>query len=205
MKILAVAFNYREHQAELVDLSVQQEDPVVFHKGDSLLRPGAPLFLPDWSRQIDYEGEIVVQIDRVGKHIAERFAHRYYSKVSVGIDFTARDWQRCAKAEGLPWSIAKSFDGAAAVGDWVDKSELGYPERPLSFRLEVNGQTRQRASSSEMIHSIDRIIAYISQFYTLKMGDIIFTGTPAGTGTCVIDQALDGYLGDRHVLHVAIK
>lgn len=205
MKILAVAFNYREHQSELVDLAVVQDEPIIFHKGDSLLRPGYPLYLPDWSQQIDYEGEIVVQIDRVGKNIAERFAHRYYSKVSVGIDFTARDWQRKAKSEGLPWSIAKSFEGSAVVGDWIDKSELGYPENPLSFRLDVDGETRQSATSREMIHSIDHIVAYISQFYTLKMGDIIFTGTPAGIGTCSIGQYLDGYLNDRHILHVPIK
>lgn len=205
MKILAVAFNYPSHRGELPDLAHESQAPVLFHKGDILLRPNMPLFLPDWSEQIDYEAELVVQIDRVGKHIAERFAHRYYSKVSVGIDFTARDWQRRAKASGQPWSIAKSFEGSAAVGTWVDKAELGYPASPLTFRLEVDGQMRQRGSSDEMLHSIDKLIAYVSQFYTLKMGDILFTGTPAGVGACQIGQRLDGYLAERHVLHVDIK
>lgn len=205
MKILAVAFNYADHESELPDLAHKGQDPIIFHKGDSLLRPGMPLFLPDWSSQIDYEGELVVQIDRVGKHIAERFAHRYYSKVSVGIDFTARDLQRKAKQTGLPWSIAKSFEGSAAVGAWIDKAELGYPNEPIAFRLEVDGKVRQASDSSHMLHSIDKLIAYVSQFYTLKIGDILFTGTPSGIGTCQIGQSLDGYLGDRHVLHVGIK
>lgn len=205
MKILAVAFNYPDHKTELPQLVGSDADPVIFHKGDSLLRPNMPLFLPDWSKQIDYEAELVVQIDRVGKHIAERFAHRYYSKVSVGIDFTARDWQLKAKKMGQPWSIAKSFEGSAAVGTWIDKTDLGYPEQPLSFRLEVDGEVRQQSNSSAMLHSIDKLIAYVSQFYTLKMGDILFTGTPSGIGACQIGNKLDGYLGDRHVLHVDIK
>ncbi len=211
MKILAVGLNYRTHTEELppliggVELSRQEHRPIIFHKGDSVLRPQMPFFLPEWSSQIDYEAEIVVQIDRVGKCIAERFAHRYYSKLSIGIDFTARDLQRDAIASGLPWTESKAFDNAAAIGQWVDKAELGYPASPIELRLDVDGETRQRALSSEMIHSIDRLIAYVSQQHTLKMGDILFTGTPAGVGPCRIGQSLDGYLAGRHLLHVEIK
>lgn len=211
MKILAVGLNYRSHAEELppiingVELPCREHRPVIFHKGDSILRPHMPFFLPDWSKQIDYEAEIVVQIDRVGKCIAERFAHRYYSKVSIGIDFTARDLQRAAISDGLPWTESKAFDNAAAIGQWVDKSELGYPETPIELRLDIDGETRQRALSSEMICSIDRLIAYVSQQHTLKMGDILFTGTPAGVGPCHIGQRLDGYLSGRHLLHVDIK
>lgn len=209
MKILAVGFNYAQHREESTELLTRGLDtggePIIIHKGDSLLRAGYPFFLPEWSSQIDYEGEIVVQITRVGKCIAERFAHRYYDKVSVGIDFTARDLQAKAIREGLPWSSSKSFDGSAAVGEWVDKTSLGYPEIPLEMRLEVDGEVRQQATSTEMLHSIDRIIAFVSQRHTLKMGDIIFTGTPSGVGTCRIGQKLDGYLSGRHLLHVDIK
>lgn len=211
MKILAVGLNYHSHTQELsplidgVELPGCEHRPVIFHKGDSVLRPQMPFFLPDWSTQIDYEAEIVVQIDRVGKCIAERFAHRYYSKLSIGIDFTARDLQRAAISAGLPWTESKAFDNAAAIGQWVDKEELGYPGSPVELRLDVDGETRQRALSSDMICSIDRLIAYVSQQHTLKMGDILFTGTPAGVGPCRIGQRLDGYLAGRHLLHVDIK
>ncbi len=209
MKILAVGFNYPQHLAEaphLVGREIEQRaEPVIIHKGDSVLRPGKPFYLPDWSEQIDYEGEIVVQIDRVGKYIAERFAHRYYSKVSIGIDFTARDLQRTAIARGEPWTMSKAFDSSAAIGDWIDKRELGYPECPIEMRLEVDGTVVQRATTDSMLHSIDHIIAYVSRQHTLKMGDVIFTGTPAGVGPCRIGQCLDGYLGAHHLLHVEIR
>lgn len=208
MKILAVGFNYSTHQDEapcLLNRTYAEQEPIVFHKGDSILRPGAPFFLPDWSNQIDYEVEIVVHITRVGKHIAERFAHRYYDEVSVGIDFTARDLQREAIAHGRPWSMAKAFDGSAAIGTWINKAELGYPAEPITFSLEVDGALRQQGSSEQMLHSIDKLIAYISRYHTLKMGDIIFTGTPAGVGQCQIGQRLDAYLCGRHLLHVPIK
>lgn len=208
MKILAVGFNYPTHRNEAEQLSYSMCDSdaiTIFHKGDSILRPGKPFFLPDWCKQMDYEGEIVVQIDRVGKYISERFAHRYYNKVSIGIDFTARDLQRQAIATGAPWTMSKAFDNAAAVGSWIDKSKLGYPDKPIAMRLEVDGVTKQQALSSEMLHSIDQIIAFVSTQHTLKMGDIIFTGTPSGVGTCQIGQRIDGYLGDEHLLRVDIR
>lgn len=208
MKILGIGLNYPSHLHE-IDLASGRTDynskPIIFHKGDSLLRPGAPFFLPDWSEQIDYEVELVVRINRVGRYIAERFAHRYYDEISVGIDFTARDLQRKAIASGEPWTLSKAFDGCAAVGEWVSKEELNFPANALHFSLKVDGQVRQNGCSSDMIHSIGRIIAYVSQFYTLKIGDLLFTGTPAGVGPCVVGQSLDAYLGERHLLHVPIR
>lgn len=208
MKILGVGFNYREHKAEAPDLGIglpHQPEPLFFHKGDALLKQGMPFFLPDMGSRIDYEAELVVQICRVGKCIAERFAHRYYQHITLGIDFTARDLQRAAIAEGKPWLSAKVFDGSAVVGRWVDKETLGYPERPIPFTLRHNGLEVQRSDSSYMIHSIDQLIAYISRYQTLRMGDLIFTGTPAGTGPVAIGDRLEGYLGEERVLELAIK
>lgn len=209
MKILAVGFNYREHCDEALTVTGQAEhaeaEPIVFLKGDSTHRLGKPFFLPDWSNQIDYEAEIVVQIDRVGKYISERFAHRYYNKVSIGLDLTARDLQRRAIAEGKPWTMSKCFDSAAVVGEWIDKSELSYPDKAIELRLDCDGVTVQQALSSDMIHSIDRIIAYVSQQHTLKMGDIIFTGTPSGVGTCRVGQRYTGYLSGHKLLELEIK
>lgn len=208
MKILGVGFNYREHKAEAPDLGIglpHQPEPLFFHKGDALLKQGMPFFLPDMGSRIDYEAELVVQICRVGKCIAERFAHRYYQHITLGIDFTARDLQRAAIAEGKPWLSAKVFDGSAVVGRWIDKEALGYPERPIPFTLRHNGLEVQRSDSSYMIHSIDQLIAYISRYQTLRMGDLIFTGTPAGTGPVAIGDRLEGYLGKERVLELAIK
>ena len=208
MKILGVGFNYREHKAEAPDLGIglpHQPEPLFFHKGDALLKQGMPFFLPDMGSRIDYEAELVVQICRVGKCIAERFAHRYYQHITLGIDFTARDLQRAAIAEGKPWLSAKVFDGSAVVGRWLDKDTLGYPERPIPFALRHNGREVQRSDSSYMVHSIDQLIAYISRYQTLRMGDLIFTGTPAGTGPVAIGDRLEGYLGKERVLELAIK
>lgn len=208
MKILAVGLNYPSHVDEsalVLGQELKRGEPIIFHKGDSILRPNAAFYLPEWSEQIDYEVELVVKISRVGKHIATRFAHRYYDEVSVGIDFTARDLQRRAIASGQPWVMSKAFDYSAAVGRWVRKDVLGYPERPLEFSLCVDGELRQQGSSADMIHSIDELIAYVSQFHTLKMGDILFTGTPAGVGACSIGQRLEACIGREILLTVPIK
>lgn len=210
MKILGVAYNYHNHQEESKEiLGISEKnlsaEPIIFHKGDSILRPGRPFFLPEWSEQIDYEAEIVVMIDRVGKCISERFAHRYYSELSIGLDMTARDLQRRAISEGKPWTASKAFDNSAIIGRWMKKEELGYPAQPLEMRLERNGEVVQRALSSEMLHSIDKLIAYISEQHTLKMGDIIFTGTPVGVGSCHIGDLFAGYLGEHKLLEVEIK
>lgn len=208
MKILAVGLNYPSHVGEsalVLGQELERGEPIIFHKGDSLLRPNASFYLPDWSEQIDYEAELAVQINRVGKYISPRFAHRYYQYISLGIDFTARDLQHRAIATGRPWSMAKAFDNSVALGHWVDKEELGFPAKAIDFRLEVDGVVRQLGSSSDVLRSIDEIIAYVSQWHTLKMGDVIMMGTPSGVGPCVAGMTLEGYLADRHVLTVPIK
>ncbi len=212
MKILAVGFNYPCHQAEAnsslfteKDRYTQSDELVFFHKGDSLLRPNTPFFIPEWSQQIDYEAEIVVQIDRVGKYISERFAHRYYSKLSIGIDLTARDLQREAIRLGRPWTASKAFDNSAVVGSWIDKNDLNYPNEAIRLKLLRNGEIVQEALSSNMLHSIDKIIAHISERHTLKMGDIIFTGTPSGIGKCEIGQHFEGYLNEYKLLELDIR
>ena len=195
MKIFAVGMNYIQHNKELDGALYKPEKPVIFTKADSsLLKDGKPFFVPDWSSQVDYEAEFVVRICRLGKSIPVRFAHRYYDAVTVGIDFTARDWQREARQKGLPWDICKGFDGAAVIGEWQPVSEL------MNFRLDVNGQTVQQGCSDEMLYGIDELISYISQFYTLKTGDLLYTGTPAGVGPVHIGDHLQGYLEDCKVL-----
>lgn len=209
MKILAVGFNYPDHKDEFKNITSSDvlggTSPIIFHKGDSVHRLGRPYYLPDWSKQIEYEAEIVVQIDRVGKYISERFAHRYYNKLTIGLDLTARDLQKQAIALGQPWTSSKCFDSSAIVGEWIDKRELGFPEQAVHMRLDCDAQTVQQALSSEMLHSIDEIIAYVSQQHTLKMGDLIFTGTPAGVGRCAIGQHFTGYLNEHLLLELDIK
>ncbi len=170
----------------------------------ALLQWGRPFFLPDFSEEVHYEMEVVVKIDRLGTNIAERFAHRYYSEVTVGIDFTARDLQRRQKERGLPWEIAKSFDNSAAIGTFVPISDFEDISN-LDFHLDINGKTVQRGNTSDMIYTVDKIISYISRFFTLKMGDILFTGTPVGVGSVVINDHLQGYLGDRKLLDFRVK
>ena len=195
MKIFAVGMNYILHNKELDGALYKPEKPVIFTKADSsLLKDGKPFFIPDWSSQVDYEAELVVRICRLGKGIPVRFAHRYYDAVTVGIDFTARDWQREARQQGLPWDICKGFDGAAVIGEWQPVSEV------MHFRLDVNGRTVQQGCSDEMLYPIDELISYISQFYTLKTGDLLYTGTPVGVGSVHIGDHLQGYLEDRKVL-----
>ena len=209
MKILAVGFNYPSHKNESSSISSKvlspSSDPIIFHKGDSLHRLGHPYYIPEWTNELEYEAEIVVQINRVGKCISERFAHRYYDNLSIGIDFTARDLQREAIKRGEPWTRSKAFDGSAVVGEWISKQEFNFPEKAIELRLESDNQLVQHAFSDEMIHSIDQIIAYISQQHTLKIGDLIFTGTPAGVGACKIGQKLVGYLNQHKLLELVLK
>ena len=203
MKIIAVGMNYAAHTQELNFSS--PAEPVIFMKADtSLLRKGMPFFVPDFSQAIDYETEVVVKISRLGKNIAERFAHRYYEEITVGIDFTARDLQDKLRKEGLPWEISKAFDNAAAVGNFIPKTEAGDLKK-IDFRLDINGSTVQRGNTQDMLFSIDRIIAYVSRFFTLKTGDLIFTGTPSGIGRVHINDRLEGYLLDKKLIDVKIK
>ena len=204
MKIIAVGMNYAEHNKELHH-SLKLSEPTIFMKSDSsLLKDGKPFFIPDFSSEIHYETEIVVKIDRLGKNIAERFAHRYYNEVTVGIDFTARDLQRELRAKGLPWEICKAFDNSAVVGTFVPLDRVGDINR-IPFHLDINGQKVQEGNTSDMLFPVDRIIAYVSRFFTLKIGDLIFTGTPAGVGPVSINDHLQGYIGEQKLLDFHIK
>lgn len=197
--------NYAEHNKELDGTLVIPEDPVIFTKADSaLLKDGRPFFIPDFTEQCDYETELVVRICRLGKSIAPRFAHRYYDAVTVGIDFTARDLQRKLRAEGKPWEICKGFDGAAVVGDFVPVEEFADIQN-LDFRLDIDGKTVQQGNSRHMIFPVDALIAYISRFFMLKTGDLIYTGTPAGVGPVHVGEHLEGYLGERKLLEFNVR
>ena len=172
-------------KVEMSHFPVEKGGITLFLKPDTALtRPDWPFFVPDWSEQIEYETELVVRINRLGKYIPERFAHRYYDEITLGIDFTARDIQRQLSQKGLPWEIAKGFDGAAYCGQkWLRLSEMNDKNvQDLHFEMQLNGETRQVGWTGDMIHSVDQIIAYASRFYLLKTGDLIFTGTPAGVG-----------------------
>ena len=205
MKIFAVGMNYAAHHRELHDTLKKPEEPVVFTKADSaLLKPGRPFFVPDHLGQIDYEAEVVVRICRLGKNIPTRFAHRYYDAITVGIDFTARDLQRRASQNGQPWTICKGFDGSAAIGDWVPKEKFLDIQR-IHFHLDINGATVQEGCTSDMLFTVDEIISYISQFFTLKTGDLLYTGTPAGVGPVHIGDQLEGWLEERRVLDVKCR
>lgn len=205
MKIFAIGMNYALHNKELHSTLSKPEKPVIFLKADSaLLKDHKPFFVPDFMGRVDYETELVVRICRLGKSVPQRFAHRYYDAVTVGIDFTARDMQHTLSEKGLPWDICKGFDGAATIGDWVDVDKFR-DIQAIHFHLDINGQTVQEGCTSDMLYKVDEIIAYISQFYTLKTGDILYTGTPAGVGPVHIDDHLEGYLEDRKVLEFNCK
>lgn len=205
MKIFAVGMNYIQHNKELDGTLYKPEEPVIFTKADSaLLKDSKPFFLPDELGRIDYETELVVRICRLGKSIPQRFAHRYYDAVTVGIDFTARDLQNRLRAEDKPWDLCKGFDGSAAIGEWVSIEKFR-DIQAIHFRLDINGNTVQEGCSSDMLFKVDEIIAYISQWFTLKTGDILYTGTPAGVGPVHIDDHLTGWLEDRKVLEFNVK
>ena len=205
MKIFAVGMNYIQHNKELDGALYKPERPVIFTKADSaLLKDHKPFFIPDWSEQVDYETELVIRTCRLGKSVHERFAHRNYDAVTVGIDFTARDWQREARKEGHPWEICKGFDGSAVIGEWVPKEKF-LDVQALHFHLDINGTTVQEGCASDMLYKIDELIAYISQFFTLKTGDLLYTGTPVGVGPIHINDHLEGWLEERKVLEFNCK
>ena len=205
MKIFAVGMNYLEHNKELHGSLFKPEEPVIFTKADSaVLKDHKPFFIPDYMGRIDYETEIVVRISKLGKNISERFAHRYYDAVTVGIDFTARELQKKLRAGGKPWDLCKGFDGSAALGEWVSLDKFR-DIQALHFHLDINGNTVQEGCTSDMLYRVDQLIAYISQYFTLKTGDILYTGTPAGVGPVHIDDHLEGYIEDRKVLEFNCK
>lgn len=205
MKIIAVGMNYAQHNRELGHTQENRE-PVIFLKPDSaILKDGKPFFIPDFSTEIHYEAEVVVRICRLGKHIAPRFAHRYYDAVTVGIDFTARDLQRRFRECGNPWELCKGFDNSAAIGTFLPLEQAGGDVQALDFRLTVDGREVQHGNTRDMLFRVDDIIAYVSRFMTLKIGDLLFTGTPAGVGPVSIGQHLQGYLGEEKVLDFNIR
>lgn len=205
MKIICVGMNYAEHNQEMKHEEVPTE-PTLFLKPDTALqKAGWPFFVPEFSQQVEYETELVVRINRLGKCIPERFAHRYYDEVTVGIDFTARDLQARLRAKGLPWEISKGFDNAAVVGQFVKLSDLGKPVDDLHFTMQLNGEQRQHGHTAQMLHHIDKIVAYASQFYMLKIGDLIFTGTPAGVGTVQPEDLITAQLEGRELLRCRVK
>jgi 2-keto-4-pentenoate hydratase/2-oxohepta-3-ene-1,7-dioic acid hydratase in catechol pathway len=204
MKIIAVGMNYVLHNEELGN-TPKEEEPVIFMKPDtSLLKNGKPFFIPDFSHEIHYEAELVVRISRLGKHIASRFASRYYDAVTVGIDFTARDMQREFRRKGYPWELYKGFDDSAAIGTFIAKERFTDIQR-ISFHLNIDGKEVQRGHTSDMLFEVDDIIAYVSCFVTLKMGDLLFTGTPAGVGEVKVGQYLEGYVEEERALDFYIR
>ena len=205
MKIIAIGMNYVAHCHELHENEDLPKEPVIFMKPDSALwKDSKPFFIPDFSKQIDYETELVVRICRLGKNIAPRFAHRYYDAVTVGIDFTARDLQNKLRAEGKPWEICKGFDNSAVIGDFVPVSRVKDVQN-LDCHLNIDGNKVQEGNTRDMIFKIDELIAYISQFYTLKIGDLLYTGTPVGVGPVSINQRLEGYLEGEKLLDFYVR
>jgi acylpyruvate hydrolase len=203
MKILAIGRNYAEHIAELNNQI--PDEPVIFFKPDTaLLKNNDPFYYPDFSQDIHHEIEIILRISKEGKNIAARFASKYYDAIGLGIDFTARDLQAKAKSKGLPWTLAKGFNGSAPVSEFLPVSE--FPDlKNLNFRLLVNGQEKQNGNTSMMLNSFDDMLAYMSRFITLKKGDIIFTGTPSGVGPIKIGDRLEGFIEDKKLLDFEIK
>ena len=203
MKIICIGRNFIKHAKELGN-SVPEE-PLFFLKPDTAIQPkGHPFFIPEFSDEIHYETELVIKINKTGKHIEERFAHKYYSQIGLGIDFTARDIQQECKKKGLPWEKAKGFDGSAQISKvFMDKSNLDLEN--ISFKLEKNGEIVQNGNSKDMLFHFDKIIYYISKFYTLKIGDLIYTGTPAGVGKVTPGDVLIGYIEEKEMFKVIVK
>ena len=204
MKIICIGRNYSEHAKELGN--EPPKEPLFFLKPDSAILPKrVPFYIPEFTKDLHFEVELLVKINRVGKHIEERFANTYYDKIGLGIDFTARDIQQECKTKGLPWEKAKAFDGSAVIGkEFIDKSEFESVQN-IQFSLNKNGEQVQLGNSNDMIFSIDRIVSYVSQFFTLKIGDIIYTGTPAGVGPVNIGDWLEGFIGEKQLISLAIK
>ena len=204
MKIIAVGKNYSEHALEFDGSSEKPAVPLIFMKPDSaIIKNGKHFYVPDVLGRIDYEAEIVVRINKLGKSIPARFAHRYYDAITVGIDFTARDWQRRLIEAGEPWDMSKGFDGSAVLGEFRPVEQ--YDINNIDFSLTINDEVVQRGNSSQMYFSVDEIIAYVSRFCTLKTGDLIFTGTPAGVGPVQIGTHLKGYIGEEKVLDFHVR
>lgn len=202
MKIICVGRNYRKHAEELGN--EVPEEPVIFMKPDSaILRQRDAFYIPDFSNDVHYEAEIVIKLNRLGKRIQSKFASKYYAEFTLGIDFTARDVQAKLKAKGLPWEKAKGFDSSAVCGDWLSVDDVNINN--LSFELKKNGETVQRGNTKDMLFSVDELIEHTSQYFTLKIGDQIFTGTPEGVGPVTSGDLLEGFIEGQKVLNVKVK
>lgn len=204
MKIICIGRNYSAHISELKN--EKPTDPVIFLKPDTaILLKKQPFFIPDFSDDVHYEVEVLVKINRVGKYIEEKFAHKYYNEIGLGIDFTARDLQQKLKEKGLPWEKAKSFDGAAVIGEkWIDKNSFSNLNN-INFSLLKNNKPVQTGNTSDMLWKIDELIAYVSQYFTLKIGDVIFTGTPEGVGKVEVDDVLTGLIEEKQIFSIQVK
>ncbi|MDA8591891.1 fumarylacetoacetate hydrolase family protein [Flavobacteriaceae bacterium] len=203
MKLICIGRNYSNHIAELQN--EKPTEPVVFLKPDTaILLKKQPFFVPDFSKNVQHEVEVLVKINRVGKYIASEFAHKYYDQIGLGIDFTARDLQQTLKQKGLPWEKAKAFDGSAVVGKWVSKRQFENLN-DISFRLKKNDTVVQSGNTKDMLWNIDAIISYVSRFFTLKIGDIIFTGTPSGVGPVQANDILSGYINNEEFFNIKVK
>lgn len=202
MKIIAIGRNYTEHIKELNN--ERPDEPVIFMKPDTaILRKGQPFFYPEFSKDIHFEVELLLKINKEGKFIQEKFAHKYYDEIGIGIDFTARDLQAKLKEKGLPWEKAKGFNGSAPISEFVKKEDFEMSD--INFSLTQNGEIKQAGNSSLMLYTFDQIIAYVSQFFTLKKGDIIFTGTPKGVGPITVGDKLEAFIEEKKMLSVEIK
>jgi 2-keto-4-pentenoate hydratase/2-oxohepta-3-ene-1,7-dioic acid hydratase in catechol pathway len=203
MKIICVGRNYTDHIKEL-DNS-KPKNPVLFLKPDSaIILKNKPFFIPDFSQDIHYELEITVKISRIGKHIQQKFSHKYYDFIGLGVDFTARDLQADLKSKGLPWEKSKAFDGSCFISEWKEKSKFDNIDN-INFNLVKNGKTVQDSNSKLMLWKIDELISYISRYFTLKIGDVIFTGTPAGVGKVSIGDNLEGFIERDKIFNLKIK
>lgn len=203
MKIICVGQNYLNHIKELN--SKRNKSPILFLKPDSsIIQKNQPFFIPEFSKEIHYEAEIILKFDKLGKHIDRKFSNKYYNQISLGIDFTARDLQEKLKKSGQPWEKAKSFDNSAVVGDWIDVNNF-QDINDINFCLKLNNEIVQSSNSSNMIWKIDDLVSEVSNYFTLKIGDILFTGTPEGVGKVSIGDVLDGFLEEKKVFSIKIK
>jgi 2-keto-4-pentenoate hydratase/2-oxohepta-3-ene-1,7-dioic acid hydratase in catechol pathway len=203
MKLICIGRNYAQHISELK--SEKPTEPVVFLKPDTaILLKKQPFFIPDFTNEVHHEVEVLVKINRVGKYIDSKFAHKYYEQIGLGIDFTARDLQQELKGKGLPWEKSKAFDGSAVIGKWVSKSNYENVNN-IPFSLLKNNQVVQSSTTKDMLWGIDEIIAYVSQYFTLKIGDIIFTGTPSGVSKVQSNDSLKGYIGEEEFFSIKVK
>ncbi|QFZ55235.1 fumarylacetoacetate hydrolase family protein [Oceanihabitans sp. IOP_32] len=203
MKLICIGRNYAAHIAELEN--DKPSDPVIFLKPDTAVLPkNRPFFIPDFSNDVHHEVEILVKINRVGKYIDKKFAHKYYEEIGLGIDFTARDLQNQLKTKGLPWEKAKAFDGAAVIGDWIAVNTIKNVDN-INFSLQKNDIVVQQSNTSLMLWKIDELIAYVSKYFTLKIGDIIFTGTPSGVGKVEVNDKLKGFIEQNEMFSITVK